>query len=105
MLEFPDATLLSKEFLRLPGDHKPKMDDLTIQHDGTTLLLTNPYSSARYVDMKTGKTLPPDDAKRTPFLVVSRCAVVVPTDKAATSLVGISRSQIKQSIEGTRLTV
>jgi hypothetical protein len=50
-------------------------------------LLTGSYSSARYVDMRTGKTVPPDDATRTAFLVVSRWAVVVPTGKATTSLV------------------
>jgi hypothetical protein len=86
MLEFPDATLLIKEFSQLPDGHKPEMGNLTIQHDGTTLLLTNPYSSSRYVDMKTGKTVPPD-AMRTAFLVVSRWAVVVPTGTATMSLV------------------
>ena len=87
MLEFPDAMLLRKEFSQLRDGHKPKMGDLTIQHDGTTLLLANPYSSARYVDMRTGKTVPPDDTARTAFLVVSQWEVVVPTtDKATTSL-------------------
>jgi hypothetical protein len=81
MLEFPDATLLIKEFVQLPDGKKPETGNLTIQHDGTTLLLTNPYSSSRYVDMKTGKTVSPD-AMRTAFLVVSRWAVVVPTDPA-----------------------
>jgi hypothetical protein len=89
MLEFPDATLLRKEFSQYPDGHKPDTGDLTIQHDGTTLLLADPYSSTRYVDMKTGKTVPPDDAARTAFLVVSRWAVVVPTDKATTSLIEI----------------
>lgn len=86
MLEFPDATLFIKELLQLPDGHKPKMGDLTIQYDGTTLLLTNPYSSSRYVDMKTGKTVP-SDAMRTAFLVVSRWALVVPTGTATMSLV------------------
>jgi hypothetical protein len=78
--------LLIKEFVQLPDGNKPEMGNLTIQHDGTILLLTNPYSSSRYVDMKTGKTVPAD-AMRTAFLVVSRWAVVVPTDKATMSLV------------------
>src|SRR5271166_6115976 len=76
MLEFPDATLLRKEFSQLCDGQKPKMGDLTIQHDGTTLLLADPYSSARYVDMRTGKTVPPDDTAHTAFLVVSQWAVV-----------------------------
>jgi hypothetical protein len=87
MLEFPDATLLRKEFSQSPDGHKPNTGDLTIQHDGATLLVAGPYSWARYVDMRTGKTVPPDDATRTAFLVVSRWAVVVSTDKATTPLV------------------
>ena len=87
MLEFPDAVLLSKEFSQLPDGRKPEAGSLTIHYDGTTMLLSKTYGSVRYVDMKTGKTVPPDDAVLMAPLVVSRWAVVVPTGKATTSLV------------------
>lgn len=87
MLEYPDAMLLSKEFAQLSDGHRPETGSLTIHYDGTTMFLSKTYGSARYVDMKTGKTVPPDDVVLTSPVVVSRWAVVVPTGKATTSLV------------------
>ena len=89
MLEFPDAMLLKKEFSQLIDGRAPRSGDLTIHQDGTTRLLSNTYSSARYVDMNTGEvTLP--NAVTMPSLVVSRWAIVVPTDNATTPLVQFS---------------
>lgn len=86
MLEFPDAMLLKKEFSPLIDGHAPNAGDLTMHHDGTLRLLSDTYSAARYVDMKTGEANLPN-AVAMPSLVVSRWAIVVPIDNATTPLV------------------